>query len=123
MFKIVCLALSLFCASGASASVLDCRFEIRCSSLKDECGDEPLNILADFSSGSLEILESGNTFSALIIEDRVMPFRSLAVVDGQGAISILSVHEDNSAVYTYQTGLHLVGAIWSSASGNCKDAN
>ena len=123
MLKSLSLVLGIACLNPASAEVFNCNFDQRCSSLTAECGDEPLRIRADLENGSLTILDNGNTFDAQVVNDQVMPFRSLAVVAGRGAISMLSVHEDLSAVYTYHTGLLQVGAIWSSASGTCKETS
>ena len=121
MLKSVVLSMCLVSVNAATASVLHCQLEKRCSSLTAECGNEPLNLRADFASGEITVLDNGNVFKAEVVEDQAMPFRTLTVTDGRGAISMLSVHDDLSAVYTYHTGLVPVGAIWSSSSGMCRE--
>lgn len=108
--------------NAAAAQVYVCTFDKRCSSLTEECGNELLKINADFDTGMLRIVNSGNLFRATILKDRVMPFRSLIVLDGGGAVSTLSMHSNNSAVYTTHTGLVGADAIWSSSSGYCEGA-
>lgn len=123
MHRFFAVSLIYLCASSATASVLECQFTERCSSIMSKCQNKPFNVVADFENGSIKILESGNVFSALLVQDQVMAFRSLIVANGAGAASMLSVHDDYSAAYTFHTGLIPVGVTWSSATGSCKDLN